>query len=120
MAKRVFKKANQATKYLEDILEKSTKEYLSTVSEQLYKDSEELTYIDSKEMYKSGELYSDFENGLIVERIPYVRRRYYEGGKAGAGNPRAVPHWFEETFKLYKNDYENQYKNIVEKVKKEV
>ena len=69
-------------------------------------------------MYKSGQLHSKFDEGTITERTPYVRRRYFEGGKPGAGNPNARAHWFEETFKIHKSDYEKMYTNSLNKSKK--
>lgn len=69
-------------------------------------------------MYKTGENNSNFEKGLIIERKPYVRRRYYEGGKPGAGNKKAQPRWFEATFKKHKNDYKDTFDKALEKAKK--
>ncbi len=69
-------------------------------------------------MYASGEIYSQFEKGLVIERTPYVRRRYYEGGKAGAGNRKAQPRWFEKTINKHKKDYANQWVTIFNDAKK--
>ena len=62
---------------------------------------------------------SDFKNGVIVERTPYVRRRYYEGGKAGAGNPKAQARWFDKTVDKYGDDYKQLVVNQANKTKKE-
>lgn len=86
-------------------MEKGVENSKEAIAEQVYKDSNEFTYRESGDMYKSGELHSNFKEGLIVERTPYVRRRYYEGGNAGAGNRKAQPRWFEKTVSKYKKDY---------------
>ena len=104
--------------YAEAILDASKPTFLGIVTEQLLKDSNEFTYRESGDMYKSGELFSKFNEGIIIERTPYARRRYYEGGKAGAGNPQAQPRWFEKTFNKHKQDYIKQYKKAVEMAKK--
>ena len=86
------------------------------LAEEIYKDSNEFTYRESGDMYKSGEENSaSFKEGLIIEKAPYVRRRYYEGGKAGAGNPKAQPRWFEKTVAKNNNTYKKQAKKIIDK-----
>lgn len=120
LKKNVFYDFKSAMLYAEAILDASKPTFLGIVAEQLYKDSNEFTYRESGDMYKSGELLSKFNEGIIIERTPYARRRYYEGGTAGAGNKNAQPRWFEKTFNKYKKDYASQYSNAVEKAKKEV
>lgn len=115
-----FNNFKDAFRYVQHIIDASKPTYLGIVSEQLYKDSNEFTYRESGDMYKSGENFSQFNKGLIIERTPYARRRYYEGGKAGAGNHKAQPRWFEKTFNKYKQDYANQYKQAVNIAKKGV
>lgn len=88
------------------------------IAEQVYKDSNEFTYRESGDMYKSGEMHSNFKEGIIIERIPYVRRRYYEGGKAGAGNKKAQPRWFDKTVAKYKKDYQKMVVNSINQAKK--
>ena len=68
-------------------------------------------------MYQSG-ANSNFKNGLITERTPYVRRRYFEGGRAGAGNRNAQPRWFEKTVAKYKKDYQNMASKAIDMAKK--
>lgn len=120
LKKNVFYDMKSAMLYVEAVIDASKPTFIGAVAEQLYKDSNDFTYRESGDMYKSGELLSRFNEGIIIERTPYARRRYYEGGKAGAGNPKAQPRWFEKTFNKYKQDYVNQYKQAVEKAKKEV
>lgn len=115
-----FDNFGDAFRYIQHITDASKPTFLGVVSEQLYNDSNEFTYRESGDMYKSGEDFSQFNKGIIIERTSYARRRYYEGGKAGAGNKNAQPRWFEKTYNKYKNDYILQYKNAVEKAKKEV
>lgn len=116
--KNIFYDSDSAIKYLEHLVDAANTTFLGDVTEQLYKNSNEFTYRDTGDMYKSGELFSQFNKGIIVERTPYVRRRYYEGGKPGAGNKKAEPHWFEKTFDKYKKEYENQYAKAVNQAKK--
>ena len=99
--------------WIEKTTQKGTEKAVETISEQIYIDSNEITYRESGVMYDSGELHSDFKNGLVIERSPYVRRRYYEGGKAGAGNRMAQPRWFEKTVKKYKTDYQKMLANAI-------
>jgi len=90
------------------------------IAEQVYKDSNEFTYRESGDMYKSGELYSNFKEGVIIERTPYVRRRYYEGGNAGSENKKAQPRWFDKTVFKYKKNYLNMLAKELVNAKREV
>ena len=107
-------------RYVQHVIDSSKPTFLGTISEQLYKDSNEFTYRESGDMYKSGELHSNFKEGIIVERTPYVRRRYYEGGKAGAGNKKAQPRWFDKTVAKYKTRYLDMLAKELISAKKEV
>lgn len=113
-----FNDLKSAMKFTQEIVKKGTDNSREAISEQLYKDSNEFTYRESGDMYKSGESHSNFKDGIIIERTPYVRRRYYEGGKAGAGNKKAQPRWFEKTAKKYKDRYEDMAKKEFDKAKK--
>ena len=113
-----FTNVSSAIDWLNGVFDNGTKNAIPAVAEQVYKDSNDCTYRDTGDMSKSGELHSDFENGVIVERTPYVRRRYYEGGKAGAGNPKAQPRWFEKTMDKYGDDYKKMIINQVNIEKK--
>lgn len=103
---------------IKDVIVKGKSSAIPIVAEQIYKDSNEFTYRESGNMYQSGEHNSDFENGIIVERTPYVRRRYYEGGKPGAGNRQAQKKWFEKTVSKYGEDYNHMIANSINKAKK--
>lgn len=118
LKKNVFYDMKSAMLYVEAVMDSAKPTFIGAVAEQLYKDSNEFTYRESGDMYKSGELLSKFNEGIIIERTPYARRRYYEGGKAGAGNKNAQPHWFEKTYDKYKKDYIQMYKNAVDIGKK--
>ena len=113
-----FNNYEEAFKWAKEVIENGCISAEGVVAEQIYKDSNEFTYRESGEMYKSGELHSKFKQGIIIERTPYVRRRYYEGGKAGAGNKNAQPRWFEKTVAKYKNDYQEQASKIIDMQKK--
>lgn len=115
-----FNNFNSAFDWTKKIIEKGTQLATETIAEQVYKDSNEFTYRESGDMYKSGELHSNFKEGIIIERTPYVRRRYYEGGKPGAGNKKAQPRWFDKTVANYKKDYQKMAVNSMNKAKKEV
>lgn len=116
---KTFNTAKGTTDWLQAVLRNTAKDSTPIIAEQIYKDSNEFTYRDTGEMYKSGELNSDFKNGVIVERTPYVRRRYYEDGKAGAGNPKAQARWFDKTVDKYGDDYKQLVVNQANKAKKE-
>ncbi|MEI3498946.1 MAG: hypothetical protein V8Q71_00225 [Bacilli bacterium] len=81
-----FNDFKSAFNWVDKIVKKGNQLATETIAEQVYKDSNEFAYRESGDMYKSGETHSIFKNGVIIERTPYVRRRYYEGGKPGAGN----------------------------------
>ena len=90
-----FNSFEQANLWLLKLQIKMNPKVLRNVAEEVYKDSDEYTYRDTGFMYDTGALYSDFAKGKIVEQTPYVRMRYYVGGKAGSGNRRAETQWFE-------------------------
>ena len=115
-----FNDFNSAFDWTKKIIEKGTQLATETIAEQVYKDSNDFTYRESGDMYKSGELHSNFKEGIIIERTPYVRRRYYEGGKPGAGNRKAQPRWFDKTVEIHKKDYQKMVVDSMNKAKKEV
>ena len=118
MTKRIFYNAKSAMRYAQHILDSAKQTFIGTVAEQVYKDSNNFTYRESGDMYQSGEMFSQFNKGIIIERTPYVRRRYYEGGKAGAGNPKAQPRWFEKTVQKNKEEYKKVFGTAVNQAKK--
>lgn len=119
---KVFKDFKSATNWIKNSIQKGSDDAVETISEQIYKDSNDFTYRESGTMYQSGEMHSKFYlfgEGYVIERTPYVRRRYYEGGTPGAGNRQAQPRWFDKTFAKYKKDYQQMYVNaIVQALKK--
>jgi len=115
-----FDNFKDAFEFVKDVVQKGVNDSKTIIAEQVYKDSNEFTYRESGEMYKSGELHSNFKEGIIVERTPYVRRRYYEGGKPGAGNKQAQSKWFDKTITKYKKDYLNMLTKNIISAKKEV
>ena len=112
-----FKDMKSACKWLKQVVDACSNQTRTAVTEQVYKNSDEFTYRESGEMYKSGKANSQFEKGIIIERSPYVRRRYFEGGEAGAGNIKAQPRWFEKTWSKYKDNYQKMCAKIFEKEK---
>ena len=115
--KHVFYDVESAMLHAEAIINQGCDTALGVVAEQIYKDSNEFTYRETGDLYKSGELLSPFDKGEVVERTPYARRRYYEGGKAGAGNPKAQPRWFEKTVAKHKEDYKKQIVKAINQAK---
>lgn len=124
-----FKDFKSALNWAKDVINSCSDETRYAVSEQIYKDSKEFTYWQTGEMYKSGELHSNFQKGIIIERSPYVRRRYYEGGVPGGKktkkiankkptyNHKAQPRWFEKAWAKRKNDYQQMCLNIFKQKK---
>ena len=113
-----FNNLKDAFEWVDKVLNNGIEKAREVVSEQVYKDSNEFTYRESGTMYQSGEAHSNFKEGIIVERTPYVRRRYYEGGKAGASNRKAQPRWFDKTVAKYKKDYQQMIVNTINQAKK--
>ena len=66
-----FKDMKSVCKWLKDVYDATANETRTTITEQVYKDSNEFTYRDTGEMYKSGQANSDFRNGIIIERTPF-------------------------------------------------
>lgn len=114
-----FNDFDSAFEWGKKIVEKGAQKGVEAVAEQLYKDSNEFTYRETGTMYQSGEIHSQFDKGLIIERSPYVRRRYYEGGTPGAGNRQAQARWFDKTWNKHKNDYKKIMSNALDEAKKE-
>ena len=108
-----FNSFEEAFKWTKKVIENGCISAEEIVAEQIYKDSNEFTYRETGAMYQSG-ANSNFKNGLITERTPYVRRRYYEGGKAGAGNRNAQPRWFEKTVAKYRDKYSKQAQKLID------
>lgn len=117
---KVFKDFKSATNWIKnDVVKKGSENAIPIIAEQIYKDSNEFTYRESGTMYQSGEMHSNFEKGLVIERTPYVRRRYFQGGERGkASPPQARPRWFEEAFNKHKEEYKRQYVEAINKAKK--
>jgi len=99
-----FDSFSKAFNYIENNLKKSTEKALETITEQIYKDSREFTYLDSDTMYKSGLTNSDFKNGIIILRSPYVRIRYYVDAR-GKKNKKARIKWFDATKRKHIKTY---------------
>lgn len=124
-----FNNAEDAFKWAKEVIEKGCVTAEEVVAEEIYKDSKEFTYWQTGEMYKSGKLHSKFKEGIITERSPYVRRRYYEGGVPGGKNtkkiankkptynPKAQPRWFEKTVEKYRDKYVKQGKKAIDEKK---
>lgn len=127
-----FNNPEDAFKWAKEVIEKGCVTAEEVVAEQIYKDSKEFTYWQFGDMYKSGEKHSKFKQGIITERSPYVRRRYYEGGVPGGKNtkknpnkkatynPNAQPRWFEKTVAKYRDEYQELGKKQIDIMKGKV
>lgn len=111
-----FNNFSDFTNWTKKVYEKTDKKVVPIIAEQWYKDSEKYIYIQEKIMYKSAEIYSRFDEGIILYKTPYVRRRYYEGGK-GKGNPEAQPLWLEIAKNRHLKDYIAIYRKVFNEVK---
>ena len=121
-----FNNAEDAFKWAKEVIEKGCISAEEKIAEEIYKDSKEFTYWQTGEMYKSGELHSKFKEGIITERTPYVRRRYYEGGEPGGKktkkiankkptyNPKAQPRWSEKTVAKNNEKYQKQAQKVID------
>lgn len=103
--------------WLNKVVIETNEQAREDIARQVYKDSEEYTYIDTGEMYNSGAS-SDFKNGYVVIKAPQVRWLYYTPWITPRGNKNAVPQWFERTKIENMNDYINIYDNLFNKNKK--
>ena len=121
-----FKNFSQAFDWAKDVIEKGCISAEEKIAEEIYKDSKEFTYWQTGEMYKSGETHSRFKEGIITERSPYVRRRYYEGEVPGGKktkkiankktpyNSKAQPRWFEKTVAKNNEKYQKQAQKVID------
>lgn len=116
---KTFKSFEDALKPLDKLLDKVEDESLGVISQELYKDSEPFTYRQEGIMYESGMIFSDFDKGIIREKTPYVRKRYFEGGKPSK-NMQAQPQWFEVTKKKFIGKYTKMITKIAEGVKNDL
>ena len=110
-----FSNFSDAIAWIGKLQERAKQLVIPIIAEQVYKDSEKYTYEDTKTMYRSGAIYSQFDKGYVILRTPYAKVRYYEGGKAGDGNRQAIPMWFEQTKKDNMKTYKNQYAKVFNK-----
>ncbi len=112
---KTFTTTSAFNNWIKQVVIKTNKQALEDVARQEYKDSKKYTYIDTEAMYKSGSD-SDFKKGYVIERMPYVKMRYYIGGKPRK-NKMAVPQWHEATKKENMNSYKKIYNDIFKKMK---
>lgn len=110
-----FKGFDSAFKWAKEVVEETSEKSLSTLTEQIYKDSDKYTFRDTGAMFGSGVRDSDFDKGIIIERAPQVRKLYYDPKITPRGNKMAVPQWFEVTVKENKETY----KKIISKLFKD-
>lgn len=92
------------------VLKVGASDGIAPITEQLYKRSKPYTYYDQHRMYESGEegagSGTSFKDGIVVEQTPYVRKRYYEGGKPNSSHPQGQARWWETTKRVYAKEIE--------------
>jgi len=115
---KTFNNFSNAFNWVNNIVKEASKEAMPLIAKQEYEDSKEYTYIDTGEMYKSGQD-SDFNNGYVLIKAPQVRWLYYTTWiKAGEGNPNAIPQWHEKIKSEHINDYIDIYTKKFNQIKK--
>ena len=62
-----FKNAKDAFEWAKEVIENGCVTAEEVIAEEIYKDSNEFTYRDTGDMYKSGEMHSRFKEGIITE-----------------------------------------------------
>ena len=113
-----FNNFSDAFNWKRRVVERASKEALPIITEEALKDSKKYTYIQDSTMFESAFLFSNFKTGLIVQRTPYVRRRYYEGGRP-TKNPNARSFWWEHTKKENIDKYVKMFTKKFNEVKKQ-
>lgn len=112
-----FTDFKSAFNWVDKVVSKTSEQAIEDIAKQTYEDSKEFTYIDTQDMYDSGEN-SDFKNGYVLIKAPQVRWLYYTSGiNAGPGNRQAVPQWFERTKIENMKDYIKIYSSLFNKNK---
>ena len=106
--------------WINKVNEETKKTAKKEIAEEWYKDSKKYTYIDTQAMYDSGEIYSNFDKGIIILRAPQVKWLYYTTWKTPRHNLQAVPQWFEATKTENMQKYKNIYISNFEESKKKV
>jgi len=101
---KTFNNFGKAFKWTDEIIKEGAEKSLEVISKQVYEDSKEFIYIDTLDMYESGE-YSDFKGGFVLIKAPQVRWLYYTDGITPSKNMKATPMWFEVTKNKNKTTY---------------
>ena len=92
---------------------------IAAITEDLYKWSLPYTYYLTGQTYGDrGNPTLDFKHGLIIQRSPQARRRYYEGGTPNAQHPQGCPRWWEVTKRVHAGDMKKQAIKILNEAKK--
>jgi hypothetical protein len=116
---KVFNNFKDTFNWVNSVIKKTSKEAIPLIAKQEYEDSKKYTYIDTGDMYNSGQN-SDFEKGIVLIKAPQVRWLYYTAGIKPHKNKNAIPQWHEATKRENMRKYENIYINNFNKTKKGV
>jgi len=101
---KTFNSFSDAFKWTKKVVDNTTERSQEEIAREVYKDSKAYTYLDTEEMYQSGEQ-SNFKEGEITLKAPQVRKLYFTFGLRGHKNPNAVPYWFDLTVQQFKQKY---------------
>lgn len=113
---RTFNSFNKAFDWVGKIVEETKEQATEEIAKQVYEDSEEFTYIDTGDMYRSGRD-SDFKGGYVLIKAPQVRWLYYTAWITPRGNKSAIPQWFERTKTENIGNYIKIYSTLLKKNK---
>lgn len=111
-----FNNFKSAFNWVDKVVSETNTQAIEDIAKKTYEDSKEFTYIDTQDMYDSGES-SDFKGGYVLIKAPQVRWLYYTSGLTPHKNKQAVPQWFERTKIENIDSYINLYKSIFNKNK---
>lgn len=113
-----FTSIEESMAWCRKVLDVGASDGVAVITEGLYKWSKPYTYYLTGQTYGDrGNPTLDFKNGLIVQRSPQARRRYYEGGIANAQHPQGGPRWWEVTKRVHAGDMKKQAVKIINEVK---
>jgi hypothetical protein len=106
---RYFTSPAEAALWCRRLIEIGATDGIAAITEDLYKWSKPYTYYLTGQTYgDKGNPTLDFKRGLIIQRSPQARRRYYEGGVANSQHPQGQARWWEVTKRVHAGDMKKQ------------
>jgi hypothetical protein len=114
-----FTSTTEAALWCRKLVEIGATDGLAAITEDLYKWSKPYTYYLTGQTYgDKGNPTLDFKHGLIIQRSPQARRRYYEGGTPNAQHPQGQARWWEVTKRVHAGDMKKQAIHYLNEAKK--